>query len=223
MFDTKVPVLASVACLAFTLLSGCTSSTGPAAVGDHDPGPVALRAADVRPLDVGQKVPSAHVYTVEEEAVDIRGVVRRQPTVLIFYRGGWCPYCSAHLGELGGVEEELRRAGYQIIAVSPDRPEYLQSALKEKNYGYTLISDHEANASRAFGLAFQVGMETLEKYRDMDIDLAERSGARHHILPVPAAYVVDEDGVIRFAYWNPDYKQRIDVEELLRAARRARE
>ena len=213
--------LICLAFVAFVGAAGCSSSPEKVAVEDQDPRPVASRAENVRPLEVGQKVPSARIYTAEGETTDIRDVVRRQPTVLIFYRGGWCPYCSTHLGELGGVEEDLRRAGYQIIAISPDRPEYLKSELKEDNYGYTLISDHEANASRAFGLAFRVGIETFEEYRGMGVDLEERSGSRHHILPVPAAYVVDEDGVIRFAYWNPDYKQRIDVDRLLQVARRA--
>jgi peroxiredoxin len=172
---------------------------------------------------VGQNVPSARVYTVEGEAIDIRDVVRRQPTVLIFYRGGWCPYCSAHLAELGRVEEDLHRAGYQIIALSPDRPKYLKSALRDKTYGFTLLSDNEAKAIRAFGLAFRVGMETYQSYVNKGIDLQERSGVGHRILPVPAAYVVDQAGVIRFAYWNPDYKERIDVDRLLRAARKARE
>ena len=222
MFDPKVPVLASVAFLALTLLSGCTSFPETAAGQGHDTGRLPLRAEAVRPLDVGQTVPSARIYTVEGEATDIRDVIRRQPTVLIFYRGGWCPYCSRHLGDLGGVEEDLRRAGYQIIAVSPDRPKYLKSALKEEEYGYTLMSDHEANAIRAFGLAYQVGSETFQSYVSKGIDLEERSGAGHRILPVPAAYVVDEAGVIRFAYWNPDYRQRVDVDRLLQAARRAR-
>ena len=215
--------LSCLAFVAFVGASGCSSSPEKVAGKDHDPAPVASRAEDVRPLEVGRKVPPARIYTIEGEAADIREVSRRKPTVLIFYRGGWCPYCSTHLGELGAVEEDLRRAGYQIIAVSPDRPKYLQSALKEEEYGYTLMSDYEANAIRAFGLAFRVGIETFQTYRSKGLDLEERSGSRHHILPVPAAYVVDEAGVIRFAYWNPDYKERVDVDELLRAARRARE
>jgi peroxiredoxin len=74
--------------------------------------------------------------------------------------------------------------------------------------------------SRAFGIAFRVDDPTLEKYSGFGIDLEKSSGRSHHLLPVPAVYIVDTRGVIRFAHWDPDYKKRLDPESLLSASRK---
>jgi peroxiredoxin len=178
-------------------------------------------AEAVKPLGKGDMAPVAPVYTTAGEEVSLGKIYENGPTVLIFYRGGWCPYCSKHLADLRNVEARLEEEGFQIIALSPDRPELLSSATEQHDYGYQLMSDFTADAAVAFGLAFRVPEKTLARYRSHGLDLTARSGRRHKILPVPAAYVINRQGMIRFAYWNPDYKERIDARKLLQAAREA--
>lgn len=108
--------------------------------------------------------------------------------------------------------------GYQIIAVSPDLPEKLKAGPKIKDVKYLLLSDSDARGARAFGLAYRVADETVEKYVQFGIDLEEASGEEHHILPVPAAYIVGTDGIIKFEYVDPNYRVRIDPALLLKAA-----
>ena len=124
------------------------------------------------------------------------------------------------MGQLQDVESQLIELGFQIVAVSPDRPEKVAQLQNNKDYDYTLLSDSDMIASRAFGLAwkFDDAMAT-RYYKDYGIDLEDASGQSHHLLPVPAVYVVDKDGVVRFQYVNPNYKIRIDAETLLAAAR----
>ncbi len=142
--------------------------------------------------------------------------------VLVFYRGGWCPYCNTHLGELKAAETELRARGYEVLFLSADRPEILHSSLKDdierEAAGYTLLSDSGAAASRAFGVAFRVDAATVAKYKSFGLDLEQVAGNREHILPVPSVFVVDRGGVIRFAYYNADYTVRLSAEKLLAAA-----
>jgi peroxiredoxin len=189
---------------------------------------LALHGADAmatpRWLDVGATVPAVTVLTTDGTAVDLREATIRQPTVLIFYRGGWCPYCNAHLGELATVVADLQAAGFQLLAISPDRPEKLYDAPQRKEQPtYTLLSDQDAKAMDAFGLSFVVPDELVAKYKSSyQIDLEADSGRAHHKLPHPAVYVVT-DGVIRFAHVNEDYRKRLDPGKILAAARAAAE
>jgi peroxiredoxin len=91
--------------------------------------------------------------------------------------------------------------------------------VESHNLTYTVLSDSTTEAAQAFGLAFQVDAETFKKFKGYGIDLEDASGEDHHILPVPAVFLVGTDGVILFDYINPDYRVRIDPETLLEAAR----
>lgn len=83
---------------------------------------------------------------------------------------------------------------------------------------WTVLSDAEARAALAFGLAFRVDDPTVERYKAFGIDLESASGQAHHLLPVPAVFIVDESGKIEFQYVNPDYRVRVPAEVLLAAA-----
>ena len=173
-------------------------------------------------VGVGQAVPPITLRTVEGRPFDLRGGTAGGPTVLIFYRGGWCPYCNAHLAALGQLEPKLKELGYKIFAISPDRPEELAKSVKKQKLGYTLLSDSDMTAARRFGLAFRVDDATVDLYKTKyDIDLEAASGRNHHELPAPAAYIVDASGKIRYQYVNQDYKVRVGPEKLLQEARSA--
>lgn len=180
---------------------------------------VARRAQDVQPAQVGQRAPAGVLLTPEREAVDLAVRYAQTPTMLLFYRGGWCPYCNVHLGTIQSVEREMRELGFQVVAISPDTPENLAESVSKQALTYTLLSDSAMDVTRAFGLAFEVDDATRQRYRDFGIDLEAASGRSHHLLPVPAVYLVDRGGIVRFAHWNPDYTTRLGPEELLTAAR----
>ena len=203
------------------LIAGCNShhqATDKAgSVGN--PRPVASSADQVQPLRVGDNAPSAVMQTPDGQMVMMDAIYHRMPTVLVFYRGGWCPYCNTQLSDLAQIEGELRRMGFQIVAVSMDKPTELRSTLDKSELGYTLLSDADAQLTRAFGLAFRVDQPTIGKYTTYGIDLEAASGYDHHILPVPAVYLIDTAGMIHFAHWNPDYKARLSGEKVLEAAK----
>lgn len=181
--------------------------------------PLVVAAAE-KTLQAGDPVPAVELRTADGSAFDLTAAIAEKPSVLIFYRGGWCPYCTRHLSELQKIEPQLVAAGWQILAISPDRPEKLAEADAEHHYTYTLLSDSTMEASKAFGLAFEVDAATREKYKGFGIDLEASSGQTHHLLPVPAVFVVGTDGIIRFAHSNPDYKVRLSNEEILQAVQK---
>lgn len=179
---------------------------------------VAEDAAEINPVLTGTVIPNATVKTTEDRSVPIKELIREKPTVLIFYRGSWCPYCNKHLAELQKAEQKLVDMGYQILAVSPDQPKYLKESIGKHDLEYTLLSDSPMSLSKAFGLAYKVDKSTVLRYKMSGVDLERNSGFKHHLLPVPAVYLVNPDGRITFQYVNPNYKIRIKADVLLAAA-----
>ena len=121
------------------------------------------------------------------------------------------------------IEPKLLEMGYQILAVSADSPESLSQSKQKHEMGYVLLSDHSMKGAMSLGLAWQVNADNLKMFKEYGIDLEKASGEKHHILPVPAAYIVGTDGKISFAYVNPDYEVRVPATVLLEAARVALE
>lgn len=199
------------------ILPGCIKS-GTQDLSSQNPD-YALEAAEVTPVLTGTTIPDVSLQSIEEDSLLLRQLIAEKPTVIIFYRGGWCPYCNKHLAQLQEAHSKLADLGYQILAISPDMPEFLKESLQEKDLGYTLLSDSDMEASKAFGLAFKVDQETVERYKKNGLDLAERSGHEHYLLPAPAVFLVNPDGLITFQYVNPDYKTRIKPDVLLAAAK----
>ena len=177
------------------------------------------RAEDVKPLAAGNPLPNVSLRNIDGSAARVLDTLAGKPAVLVFFRGGWCPYCNRHLSSLRTIEAELKSLGYQLIAISPDSPQSLRSGIKEHKAEYTLLSDSSAEFIRALGLAFKVDARTREKYKGHGIDLKKASGQEHYLLPVPAVYMVDGDGMITYRYANPNYKVRMDNQELLKQAR----
>lgn len=181
---------------------------------------IPTRAQDVRPLKQGDRAPSVILVCPDGQPVALSALYASKPSIVIFYRGGWCPYCTTHLGNIAHAEAELVKLGYQVLAISPDRPEALRVSINKGGYTYQLLSDSDMTVTRAFGLAFRVDDPTIEKYRSFGIDLEKASGRNHYLLPVPAVYIVDTQCIIRFAHWDADYKKRLEPADLIAAARR---
>ena len=137
--------------------------------------------------------------------------------MLIFYRGGWCPFCTRHLKDLAGIEDDLNKAGAQLFAISMDTPAKLKATPARDQLHYRLLSDSDAVAIKAFGIAFKVDDATVEKYKGYGINLDAASGKDHHLLPHPAVFVTNTNGVIRFAHVNADYKVRLEPKKILAA------
>lgn len=166
---------------------------------------------DISPLLIGEQIPMAEIKDPEGKLALLQDIVKEKPTVLIFYRGGWCPYCNKHLAELQAIEQDILEMGYQIVAISPDAPEQLKTSLDKNELTYRLYSDNELEVTKAFGLAYQAP----KRYKQTLFKASEE--ANPGILPVPAVFVLDQEGTIEFEYINPNYDTRISG-ELLKAA-----
>lgn len=173
----------------------------------------------IAPLFEGLPLPEG--ITVEDangSAVNLTAKLLEKPSILVFYRGGWCPYCNQHLSDLARVESELTNLGFQILAISPDAVKTLKKFTGEHDFSYQLLSDSEHQASDAFGLTFKVSDKMNQMLLNYGIDIEKAAGNASRQLPVPGVFVI-ANGSIQFAYVNPDYKVRLDGDVLVAAAK----
>ncbi|EDY84798.1 antioxidant, AhpC/TSA family [Verrucomicrobiia bacterium DG1235] len=184
----------------------------------------ARTADEVSPLLIGQSVPKVDVSDESGTKQFLPSLLKGKHSVIVFYRGGWCPYCNTHLQELAEAESAFLELGYQIIAISPDSPEMLSSIEKDGELNYKLYSDSGLTATEAFGIDFNLSKATLLKYRGFGINLEKNSGGKNKDrLPVPAVFIVTPNNKIAFSYVNPDYKARVPGNLLLAAAKAIKE
>lgn len=177
----------------------------------------AEKPQDVCPLLVGAQVPRDIALRTEHGAsTTLREAMADQPTVLVFFRGGWCPYCDLQLSELRLIERNLQSIGYQIIAISPDAPAALRARSEKNELGYRLLSDSGSGLIKAFGIAFKVSDEAVARFNALT--RGSSAGAAPPVLPVPAVYIVDRAGRVQFQYVNPDYRVRLSKDLVLAAA-----
>ncbi|RKR10794.1 peroxiredoxin [Flavobacterium sp. 90] len=166
-------------------------------------------ATDIAPLLIGEKIPDITLKTAENTVVKISDLLKKKKTVLVFYRGGWCPYCNMHLQALAEAEKQILDLGYQIIAISPDAPENLKITEEKDKVKYTLLSDSKGELIKAVGIAY----EAPENYKSV-INVHSK-GANTNFLPVPSVFVLNPESDILFEYISPDFKHRISTDLLV--------
>jgi peroxiredoxin len=167
------------------------------------------KAEDISPLLISEKIPDSKLIDAEGNEYSLANLVSKKKTVLLFYRGGWCPYCTSHLSAVGEIENEIDGLGYQIIAVSPDAPAKIEETEEKIKTKYLLLSDPGGELMKKMGIAFQAPT----RYKDMLMSYSE--DLNDGFLPVPSIFVVSKEGTIVFEYISPDYKQRMEATLLL--------
>jgi peroxiredoxin len=166
---------------------------------------IADSAEDISPLLIGEKIPNTPLQDVNGKTIETNDILNKK-TVLIVYRGGWCPYCNSQLSDMQEIEKQIIDLGYQIVAVSPDAPKFLKQTQEKEKLQYLLYSDSEGIFAQALGVAFKREKPKLEKYSE---------GKNPGFLPVPTVYVINNSKEIEFMYINPKYSQRLKGDLLL--------
>ncbi len=164
---------------------------------------------DISPLLIGEVIPDTTLIAPDGTKQTTRSIFSKNSTVLLFYRGGWCPYCNLHLSEIQKVENQVVALGYQIVAVSPDSPKNLLQTTAKDSLNYSLYSDSEGALIKLMGIAFKVPKNyegTIKKGSE---------GVNSSFLPVPAVFIVDKSGRIMFEYISPNIKNRLSGELLI--------
>lgn len=168
------------------------------------------KAEYISPLLIGETLPKITLQDADGKVIELSSILKSKPTVLVFYRGGWCPYCNMQLSGLVKIEKEILDLGYQIVAISPEDYQNIKNTEEKDSIKYSLYSDIDGKFIQNIGIAFQT--PTMMKGY---IATKGQKGKTSDLIPVPTVMVVDKKGKILFEYINPNYKERISSEMLL--------
>jgi peroxiredoxin len=167
----------------------------------------ALKSGDQAPSFV---LPNANGALVSSQDLLVKG-----PLVLTFYRGVWCPYCNLDLQAIEEVAPRIRALGATLAAVSQQTAPNSRRSQIENKLSFPILNDKGGETAAGFGIRFRLQDYLIELYKRLKVDLSTFNGEPSWTLPMPARYVIGQDGVIAYAEVNPDYTRRPEPDELL--------
>ena len=170
-----------------------------------------------RALRIGTQAPDVTLPDASDKPVRLSDVWRRGPLVVVFYRGGWCTYCNLQLREWRQYTDALARLDASLLAISPQLPEHSMRTAQDNGLGFTVLSDCALDAANGFGLAYTLHPDVVDYYGSVGTDIPVLNGNGLWVLPVPATYVIDHTGAIRFASIEEDVRERTQPREVIAA------
>lgn len=161
-------------------------------------------------FNIGDKIEDIILLNNLGDKVSIMDVLGKQPAIISFYRGTWCPYCNLELSTYNELLKDKNKI--KMIAISPERPE---SSINVENLNFEVLSDIDNKFAKKLNLTFDI-TETIENiYDGFGINLEKSQGKKSRILPIPATYIVDSSGVIVYAYIDADYTKRAEPKDII--------
>lgn len=170
-----------------------------------------------RAIHQGQKAPDFVLPDASGRPVRLSALLQKGPVILTFYRGAWCPFCNIQLKSYQAHLAEIRAKGAELVAVSPQTPEYTLSTTEKASLTFPVLSDMGNKVARSYGLVFKISDEVVPIYRDFGIDIEKQNGDASHELPMPGTYLIGRDGTVLLSQVEADYKKRMPIETLLGA------
>ena len=173
-------------------------------------------------LKVGDAAPLFELPDTYSRIVNLADLLKQGPVVVSFFRGAWCSFCTAELRSLQQNLYEIMQLKSSLVAISPQTPDKSLLSVEKNELTFEVLVDLANKTAHRFGIAYKVPELMNNILAGSSINLEEYNGSEKFELPVPATYVVDTDGIIKYAYVNPDYSQRADPIEIIGALRRLR-
>ena len=141
------------------------------------------------------------------------------PLLVIFYRGGWCPYCNRQIRSLTKAWPQFKQRDVLPVLISADKPDGAAIAQRGYEIPFPVLSDPKLKAHEVFKVTMQVPAELIPKYREYGIDLEAWSGESHHKIAVSSVFLIGEDGIVRWSHSSQDYKKRPSVRTAAKSGR----
>ncbi|MEM1439409.1 MAG: peroxiredoxin-like family protein [Pseudomonadota bacterium] len=167
-----------------------------------------------RALSVGDIVPEFTLLDADGNEVSSKAMLANGPLVLTFYRGNWCPYCNLELQALEDVLEDIRARGASLVAISQQSQKNSKISQRQNNLSFPIVTDQNGDIAEAFGLRWSLQPYLTEVFKMFQVDLPKIHDDDKWTLPMPARYVIAQDGTIVYAEVNPDYTQRPEPSDL---------
>ncbi len=164
---------------------------------------------------VGEQFPHASLINSEGGDVDLHALLGGKPAIITFYRGTWCPYCNLELRAYEELLQQDENKGITLIAISPEKPDVTTDKLRVEELPFHVLSDADNKLASALGITFHLPMNLHQLYLGLGIDVVASQGNDKLVLPVPATYIVDAQGVIKQAWIDTDYTVRAEPAEVV--------
>ncbi|WP_044255024.1 peroxiredoxin-like family protein [Rhodopirellula sp. SWK7] len=167
---------------------------------------------------IGTAAPSFELPDALGKNVSLNDLLQRGAVVVTFYRGNWCPYCNLQLRAMQERLPELHNLGAELVAISPQMPDESLSQTERDGLGFVVLSDQDARVAEQYGVAWQVPDLLLDHMKkDRGLELAKINNGNGNVLPIPATFVLSNDGVVTWRYVNVDYRTRAEPDDIIAA------
>lgn len=174
-----------------------------------------LSGVEQTAMPLGAALPDVGLQDATGQSVSLKALHGGKRTVIVFYRGGWCPYCNLTLREWQRLLPEMAAANTQLVAISPQLPDASLSTAEKNALAYPVLSDSSLAAVTAFGIAFELPPELVELYSKVGNDLPALNGNGQWVLPIPATFAFDAAGNLTFRHVESDYRQRAEPAKVI--------
>lgn len=166
-------------------------------------------------LKEGTIAPDISLDLVDGKKWNLYDSLKKQNIVLIFYRGGWCPFCNFQLNHYNKELSKIQNANTKVVAISVDKIDPDISISKNSDFKFSVASDPDLIALTAYNVVYKVPEDIVKKYKNSyKIDFEKSSGRKHHKIAVPAVVIIDKSKKITWCYANENYKIRPATKEL---------
>jgi peroxiredoxin len=172
-------------------------------------------SAAIRARKAGDVAPSFSLKDPEGNEVSLAELLKKGPVVLSFYRGVWCPYCNMELQALEAAKPAFDKYGASLVAISPQTAPNSRKSVRQNKLSFPILSDVKGKVGEAFGLRFELPDYLVELYKGLKNDLPTFNDDPSWTLPMPARYVIGQDGTILYSEVNPDYTHRPEPEDMI--------
>jgi peroxiredoxin len=171
-------------------------------------------------LKVGQTAPDFMLLEARGQQVQLSALLAKGPAVVTFYRGGWCPFCNLQLRAYQSVLSEIHRLGAELVAISPQTPDFALTDAEQKALTFPVLSDRQNTVARAYGLVFTLSEALRRLQEGFGNPLPKFNGDPSWELPVPGTFIIDPDGLVRLAHVDVNYMNRLEPSAILDELRR---
>lgn len=166
-------------------------------------------------LFIGSHAPDFKGKDQTGAEIHLKDLTKKGKVVLVFYRGQWCPYCNRELKRLEDSLQLIISKGATLVAVTPEKPESITKTIEKTSASYSIISDDDLKIMKAYDVSFEVDENTLTRYKNSGLDIEANNGKNGKNLPVPAIFIIDKESTIVYRFFEPDYKKRPPVKDIL--------
>jgi peroxiredoxin len=166
----------------------------------------------------GDPMPPFYLPDDTGRVVSLDALIAKGPVAVTFHRGHWCPYCRISINALSHAHNEIAAEGGQVVAIMPDRQEFAAELKSVGGVPFPILTDMDNGYALSLNLAIWIGAE-MQRMMAGRQDLPSFQGNDSWMLPIPATFVVGTDGIIRARFVDPDYRNRMAIEDLLAALR----